>query len=258
MLRRRRLAAVLLLAAVTSGCTHAVLVRPPPPAGPVTAAPVLPPVLPPVPAVPTDVIVQVIAATGAPATLPAIATRQTPISAALNCHVPTSPPATLTNSTTVAFDDPFTPGFECRVLLPAGLAPGSYRAVAVLSVATCTDATATQTITPCPSARGTSAPAFTVVATPAAPTVRLVPPVVPGTLVQVVDAVDALGAHWTLGAPEPAAPAHREVLRDGLATGGWGTEIWLLRGLIYVRGDDDQWWAWTGTTWANIGATRPE
>jgi parallel beta-helix repeat protein len=63
--------------------------------------------------------------------------------------------------------------------------------------------------------------------------------------------VDASGGVWTLG-------ANLEILRNGVqVSGGYGSKIvWNLNS-IYVIGDDNNWWRWTGETWDFAGATLP-
>ena len=89
--------------------------------------------------VPTGVDVLVIAAAGDPVTLPALATRSTPIGAALNCNLAATPApvGTLGNPSTWELEDPFTAGRVCRGPFPTGVPNGvGYRAVAVFT-ATC-------------------------------------------------------------------------------------------------------------------------
>jgi hypothetical protein len=88
------------------------------------------------PMVPTSLEILIIAPTGDPNTLPAIAMRSTPISAGLNCNLAASPAAglPLINPTAGEVTDPFTPGRVCRVPLPPSVPNGSnYRAVATFS-----------------------------------------------------------------------------------------------------------------------------
>jgi len=63
--------------------------------------------------------------------------------------------------------------------------------------------------------------------------------------------VDASGGVWTLG-------SNLEILRNGVQVmGGYGSKIvWHLNS-IYVIGDDNNWWRWTGATWEFAGATLP-
>jgi len=56
---------------------------------------------------------------------------------------------------------------------------------------------------------------------------------------------------WTLGPGQ-------EILRDGAqVANGYGSQILWYQGAIYVLGDDNQWWRWTGSTWEFFGATAP-
>jgi uncharacterized membrane protein len=56
---------------------------------------------------------------------------------------------------------------------------------------------------------------------------------------------------WRLGPGD-------EILRNGVqAAGGYGSQILWYHGSIYVLGDDDNWWRWTGSEWAFAGPTDP-
>jgi probable HAF family extracellular repeat protein len=72
------------------------------------------------------------------------------------------------------------------------------------------------------------------------------------TRVQAVSVIfDGDLAMWTLGPDE-------EILRDGVqVAGGYGSQVLWFRGAIYVLGDDDNWWQWTGSTWVFAGAQDP-
>jgi hypothetical protein len=66
--------------------------------------------------------------------------------------------------------------------------------------------------------------------------------------------VDTDLAVWTLG----LGGEFREILRDGRqAAGGFGSQILWYQRVIYVRGDDNNWWRWTGNTWVFAGAQDP-
>jgi hypothetical protein len=55
--------------------------------------------------------------------------------------------------------------------------------------------------------------------------------------------VDSSLAVWTLG-------NSLEVFRNGAqAAGGYATQILWYGGSIFVLGDDNNWWRWTGSTW---------
>lgn len=88
-----------------------------------------------VPAVPVNVNILVLPATGDPVTVAFVASRMSAISAtSTNCNLAAIavPTGTLVNPTTAEFDDPFTAGRKCRAPLPIGLANGTaYRLVAV-------------------------------------------------------------------------------------------------------------------------------
>lgn len=88
-----------------------------------------------VPAVPANVNILVLPATGDPVTIAFVASRMTAISAtSTNCNLAAIavPTGTLVNPTTAEFDDPFTVGRKCRALIPIGLPNGTaYRLVAV-------------------------------------------------------------------------------------------------------------------------------
>jgi len=58
--------------------------------------------------------------------------------------------------------------------------------------------------------------------------------------------VDSEGAVWTIG-------SGRVILRNGVqAAGGLGSSIVWNGGAIYVVGDDDNWWRWTGSGWVRL------
>jgi hypothetical protein len=58
-------------------------------------------------------------------------------------------------------------------------------------------------------------------------------------------------AVWTIG---PSL----EVLRNGSqAAGGYATQILWFQSSIYVLGDDNNWWRWTGVTWTFHGSRAP-
>jgi hypothetical protein len=66
--------------------------------------------------------------------------------------------------------------------------------------------------------------------------------------------VDTDLAVWTLG----PGGEFREILRDGRqAAGGFGSQILWYQRVIYVRGDDNNWWRWTGDTWVFAGSQDP-
>jgi hypothetical protein len=60
---------------------------------------------------------------------------------------------------------------------------------------------------------------------------------------------DSALAVWTLSAGQ--------VLRNGQATGGYGSKILWSKSVIYVLGGDNNWWVWTGSTWTLYGAATP-
>jgi FG-GAP-like repeat len=63
--------------------------------------------------------------------------------------------------------------------------------------------------------------------------------------------IDTSLAVWTLGPGE-------EILKDGRqAAGGFASQILWYQGEIYVLGDDNKWWRWTGNTWTFAGLTDP-
>jgi len=90
-------------------------------------------------AVPTDIDVIVIAATGDPATLAPLATRRTPIAAGsplCNQAAIQAPVGTLVNPTVAQVPDPFLAGRFCRPPTPIGLATATaLRLVAVYNSA---------------------------------------------------------------------------------------------------------------------------
>lgn len=62
---------------------------------------------------------------------------------------------------------------------------------------------------------------------------------------------DTTGARWTLG-PE------RQTLRNGVHVGaGAGTIYKLSSSVVYVLGNDSNWYRWTGSSWAMFGAQEP-
>ncbi len=66
--------------------------------------------------------------------------------------------------------------------------------------------------------------------------------------------VDTDLAVWTLG----PGGEFRAILRDGRqAAGGFGSQILWYQRVIYVRGDDNNWWRWTGDTWVFAGSQDP-
>jgi len=63
--------------------------------------------------------------------------------------------------------------------------------------------------------------------------------------------VDANLAVWTIG-------SNAAILRNGVqAAGGWGSKIYWKNSTIYVLGNDNNWWQWTGSGWLNVGPTQP-
>jgi FG-GAP-like repeat len=63
--------------------------------------------------------------------------------------------------------------------------------------------------------------------------------------------IDTNLAVWTLGPGE-------EILKDGRqAAGAFGSQILWYQGVIYVLGDDNNWWRWTGNTWTFAGSRDP-
>jgi hypothetical protein len=61
--------------------------------------------------------------------------------------------------------------------------------------------------------------------------------------------VDGLLAVWTISG--------NQILRNGSATGGYGSQILWYQAAIYVYGTDSNWWRWTGSTWSNVGPGDP-
>jgi hypothetical protein len=56
---------------------------------------------------------------------------------------------------------------------------------------------------------------------------------------------------WTIGSGQA-------ILRNGTLAGyGYGTQILWYQGVIYVLGDDNNWWQWTGSTWSFYGSRAP-
>ncbi|MFN2405794.1 MAG: phospholipase D-like domain-containing protein, partial [Pyrinomonadaceae bacterium] len=93
---------------------------------------------------------------------------------------------------------------------------------------------------------------FTTAGTASAPT----PTPTPGTespnntrVPPATQIVDSTGAVWTLSSGN--------VLRNGLSTGGNGSQILYCNQLIYVLGTDSNWWRWTGSGWTNTGSVDP-
>lgn len=94
------------------------------------------------------------------------------------------------------------------------------------------------TVDPC----GGGGPTPTPTPTPAteSPNNTRVPP---GTRI-----VDSVGAVWTLSG--------QIVLRNGVDTGGRGTQLLYCNHFVYVFGQDNRWWRWNGS-WAPIGTVDP-
>jgi len=61
--------------------------------------------------------------------------------------------------------------------------------------------------------------------------------------------VDNYSTTWTMG-------YDGMILRDGAATGGWGSQILWSRGVIYVFAGGN-WWQWMEGYWVNIGPSDP-
>lgn len=63
--------------------------------------------------------------------------------------------------------------------------------------------------------------------------------------------VDQTQATWTVD-------KNNRIMRDGVNIGGGiGTVIYYLNNTIYVLGDDNAWWVWTGSTWKSYGLQKP-
>jgi hypothetical protein len=63
--------------------------------------------------------------------------------------------------------------------------------------------------------------------------------------------IDSSGAVWTIG-------ANQTILRNGSqAAGGLGSQILWTSGTIYVLGNDNDWYQWTGSGWINVGPAQP-
>jgi len=132
----------------------------------------------PTPATPARVDLLVLPATGDPATVAPVATSSVAVGmTAPACNqtpAATPAPASLVNPTQPwEFADPFRAGRVCHIALPAGLADGNYRVVAVAVADSC-NPTGKQVITPCASPRSSvGLPPFSIVTPilpPAAPT----------------------------------------------------------------------------------------
>jgi hypothetical protein len=48
-----------------------------------------------------------------------------------------------------------------------------------------------------------------------------------------------------------------QILRNGVASGGYGSQILWFQNVIYVLGADGSWWQWTGSAWTLSGTTDP-
>jgi len=72
----------------------------------------------------------------------------------------------------------------------------------------------------------------------------------------VAQITDTAGVGWTLGATADAA-GNRDVLRNGVQTGGRASEVFFADGVVYVRGNDANWWKWANSAFTKVGATRP-
>lgn len=123
----------------------------------------------PVPVLPAAVEVLVIPPNSDPETVVPVSWRTTELGAAsplcdlAASPVGTEPEAELENPTQAEFDDPYTPGRVCRVLLPANTPTGTgYRVVAVFTAPTCLDVNGLP-LTDCRSVRSAvGIPPFTV------------------------------------------------------------------------------------------------
>jgi parallel beta-helix repeat protein len=62
---------------------------------------------------------------------------------------------------------------------------------------------------------------------------------------------DSSQAVWTLGSGQ-------RILRNGVQpAGAFGSQILWYQGSIFVLGDDDNWWRWTGVTWVFYSSRDP-
>lgn len=62
--------------------------------------------------------------------------------------------------------------------------------------------------------------------------------------------VDSVGAVWTRA-------GNGAIMRNGLNTGGAGSQILYCTRIVYVFGTDSRWWRWTGTGWTQLGTVDP-
>jgi endonuclease/exonuclease/phosphatase family metal-dependent hydrolase len=67
----------------------------------------------------------------------------------------------------------------------------------------------------------------------------------PGTQI-----VDSTGAVWTRA-------SSGAILRNGLGTGGAGSQVLYCNRIVYVFGTDSQWYRWTGSGWVAVGTIDP-
>ena len=62
--------------------------------------------------------------------------------------------------------------------------------------------------------------------------------------------IDSTGAVWT-------RTSNGIILRNGAGTNGAGSQILYCNRIVYVFGDDSQWWRWTNPGWTPVGTVDP-
>ncbi len=82
-----------------------------------------------------------------------------------------------------------------------------------------------------------------------------IPFVVPGTICLPFVITDTAGGVWTLGSGKAPDIA---ILRNGIAAAGaFGMRLVLYQSVIYLQGDDANWYVWTGSAFRSWTGTDP-
>ena len=71
-----------------------------------------------------------------------------------------------------------------------------------------------------------------------------------GTVAPSASVSGECAATWTVS-------SNQWILRNGEATGGLGSQIVCAQSVVYALGGDNNWWRWTGSSWAFSGSTMP-
>lgn len=88
-----------------------------------------------------------------------------------------------------------------------------------------------------------------VVPSPLASAPLITPPAARQSIPPQSSIMTSAGVIWTL--------VNGNILRNGEATGGLGSQLVLVSDVVYTFGVDSQWWKWNGQAWTAYGATAP-